>query len=131
MSSSGSMGTLKRPASPTSNSTSMDTSMNSSMSSDTTNNKRQKTGAGGSNRESRASSPSAAAAAAVAPPSPLEQELITLVRTGSVKSISEVIAKFKRRLTDQPALKAEMTTAFKRVLTGGTKGEGLRIKEGF
>jgi hypothetical protein len=48
-----------------------------------------------------------------------------------VKSIAEVIARFKRRLQERPELKGEMMAAFKRVLTGGTKGEALRVKEGY
>ncbi|CAO1634934.1 unnamed protein product [Sympodiomycopsis kandeliae] len=114
-----SSGSLKRPASPTSGG---GDNLPSSTSTDSMQNKRARTN--DSNRGSRAASPAA-------PPSVLEQELINLVRNNTVKSISEVIARFKKRLTEQPGMKAEMTAAFKRVLTGGTKGESLRVKDGF
>lgn len=125
-------GTLKRPASPTAAASAATAGATSGSASDVGNtstdsmgtNKRLKTNSGESNRGSRASSPAG-------PPSSLELELINLVRSGSVKSISEVIARFKKRLTEQPGMKAEMTAAFKRVLTGGTKGESLRVKDGF
>lgn len=116
---------LKRPGSPTLSSNNTTTDTTSTGSNDTTN-KRLKTTSGdsSSNRGSRASSPTA-------PPSSLEMELINLVRSGTVKSITEVIMKFRKRLQDNSAMKAEMTAAFKRVLTGGVKGESLRVKDGF
>lgn len=113
---------IKRPASPVgaSGSNGSVSSLNRNASSSS---KRIKTENGG---DSGRSSPSAPYETTT-----LERELIQMVRSGSARSISEVIAKFKRRLQERAELKMEMMAAAKRVLTGGIKGEPLRVKEGF
>lgn len=139
---------IKRPASPSRETTggsvassqgggnvgSSSRSFERSASSSEMGNKRARTetGTSGSARPSRPSSPSSPApGAGGGAVSPLEAELIHLVRTGAVKNIGEVIGRFKKRLQAQPGLKGEMTEAFKRVLTGGTRGLALTVKPGF
>lgn len=90
--------------------------------------KRLRTDSTSSSPNSRVSSPSASGTNAV---SPLEAELISLVRSQQVSTIGEVIARFRKRLQQKPEIKQEMMSAFKRVLTGGVKGETLRVKDGF
>ncbi|PWN18464.1 hypothetical protein BCV69DRAFT_285092 [Microstroma glucosiphilum] len=145
--SSATSGSLKRPASPTQSHTSSFQGPSANLSA-------PNAGSGSSNKDpsakrlktspspSRPSSPPHTSSSSPSststslpgiPPSPssLEGELISLVRGGQVKSIAEVIARFKRRLQERPELKGEMMAAFKKVLTGGTKGEALRVKEGY
>lgn len=91
--------------------------------------KRLRTDSTASSTNSRVSSPSAGSGSNAV--SPLEAELIALVRGQQVSTIGEVIARFKKRLQQKPEIKQEMMSAFKRVLTGGVKGETLKVKEGF
>ncbi|CAO1625058.1 unnamed protein product [Parajaminaea phylloscopi] len=123
---------IKRPASPirdasmgTSGSGSANASSGGRVPSDA---KRLRTDSATSSANSRVSSPTSSAGNAV---SSLEAELISLVRSSQVSTIGEVIARFRKRLQQKPEIKQEMMGAFKRVLTGGVKGETLRVKEGF
>ncbi|PWN24418.1 hypothetical protein BDZ90DRAFT_234975 [Jaminaea rosea] len=118
---------VKRPASPQPGGTTglPPSSSNSRPASPTS--KRARRDSTGSSSSSRRSTPAPGSTSTTS----LERELINMVRSGQVKSIAEVIAAFKKRLQAKPELKGEMMGAFKRCLTGGTRGEVLRVKDGF
>lgn len=92
--------------------------------------------AGAGATSSRASSPSRPGSRAGSPgartaANAVEQEVIDLVRAGTIKNTGELVQHFKKRLKADPGLKELLSAAVRRVAIMDKVSNTLKVKDGY